>query len=67
MVSNFHLDSSCPGLCQRSPRHLELHECSQSSFFYRLTLSCMAFRAFLGSNDIPITAFDDRLAHQTGE
>ena len=27
----------------------------------------MAFMAFLGSNDIPITAFDDRLAHQTRE
>lgn len=27
MVSNFHLDSSCPGLRQRSPRHLERLKC----------------------------------------
>ena len=37
MVSNFHPDLSCLGLRQRSLRHLELVECSRSSFSYRLT------------------------------
>lgn len=67
MVSNFHLDSSCPGLRQRSPRHLEPLECPQCSLFDILPTSSMAFRALFGSSGISIPAFEDRLAHQTGE